>query len=145
MASSAVVDDPLLDRPQDTPPEDDVNVLELSVTLAKTKTHINAAWFQLVKSWMQARCIAGACALERGGRQQLLHLQIMLRMRLNEHHLNALKDELKALVGWRRGDGSGTYCAVKQFGPGQVYSTLNHNSHLTNARARCMLWYRTGR
>ena len=50
----------------------------------------------------------------------------MLRMHIDEHHLNALKDELKALVGWRRGDGSGTYCAVKQFGPGQVQAALNH-------------------
>ena len=44
----------------------------------------------------------------------------MLRMHIAEHDIDALKLELKTLVGWRRGDGTGTYCAIKQFAPGQA-------------------------
>ena len=38
--------------------------------------------------------------------------------------MNALRDELKTVVGWRRGDGSGVYCSVKEFAPGQSWSTM---------------------
>ena len=122
-AARVLFDDPLDDRPSppsDCPSIDDAHILELSVTLSKTKGHVHPAWLQLVADWMQLRCVSGACALERGGRQQHLHLQIMLRMRIDSKDLASLKDELKSLVGWRRGDGSGTYCSVKQFGVGQV-------------------------
>ena len=42
------------------------------------------------------------------------------RIRIDPLDVDALRDELKTLVGWRRGDGSGTYCAVKTFGIGQA-------------------------
>lgn len=98
----------------------DLHVLELSVTLSKSKGHVNPAWLQLIKNWMEERTVAGAAALERGGKQQHLHVQIMLRMHIAEQDVDALKLELKTLVGWRRGDGSGCYCSAKLFGSGQV-------------------------
>ena len=76
-ANGAIVedDDPL----QDSLPSSGVNmtsvdtmhVLELSITLSKRKGHVHPAWLQLVQNWMKERCVSGACALERGGRQQL--------------------------------------------------------------------------
>ena len=102
----------------------DLHVLELSVTLSKSKGHVNPAWLQLIKNWMEERTVAGAAALERGGKQQHLHLQIMLRMHIAEQDVDALKLELKTLVGWRRGDGSGCYCSAKLFGTGQVWPAL---------------------
>ena len=45
----------------------DLHVLELSVTLSKSKGHVNPAWLQLIKNWMEERTVAGAAALERGG------------------------------------------------------------------------------
>jgi hypothetical protein len=99
----------------------DLHVLELSVTLSKSKGHVNPAWLQLIKNWMEQRTVAGAAALERGGKQQHLHVQIMLRMHIAEQDVDALKLELKTLVGWRRGDGSGCYCSAKLFGSGQVW------------------------
>ena len=98
----------------------DLHVLELSVTLSKSKGHVNPAWLQLIKNWMEERTVAGAAALERGGKQQHLHVQVMLRMHIAEQDVDALKLELKTLVGWRRGDGSGCYCSAKLFGSGQV-------------------------
>ena len=128
-AAAALDDeDPMQDLPPGAPaPAADITtgtslltVLQLSVTLSKSKGHCNPAWLQLLRAWMQTRTLAGACALERGGRQQHLHLQCMLRMHIAEHDIDALKLELKTLVGWRRGDGTGTYCAIKQFAPGQA-------------------------
>lgn len=124
-------DDPLEDvRPQATSrapqqthvPQvnDALPLLELSVTLSKHKGHVNPAWMTLVHDWMKLRCKAGAVAAERGGKAQHLHLQIILRMHIAEMDIDALKTELKTLVGWQRGDGSGTYCQAKQFGVGQA-------------------------
>ena len=120
-------DDPLEDIPtpcravpvQASPVHPDLHVLDLSVTLSKSKGHINLAWLTLVHDWMKLRCEAGAVAQERGGKAQHLHLQIMLRMRIATMDLDALKLELKTLVGWQRGDGSGCYCSVKEFGIGE--------------------------
>ena len=109
-----------------------LHVLELSATLSKSKGHVNPAWLQLIKNWMEERTVSGAAALERGGKQQHLHLQIMLRMHIAEQDIDALKLELKTLVGWRRGDGSGCYCSIKLFGTGQVLPrahTRPHHSH----------------
>ena len=78
------------------------------------------AWLQLVQNWMQERCVAGAASLERGGKQQLLHVQMMVRIKIDPRDAEKLREEIKTLVGWRRGDGSGTYCQVKEFKPGQV-------------------------
>ena len=99
-------------------------LLELSVTLSKHKGHVLPAWLALVYSWMKLRCVAGAAALERGGKNQNLHVQIMLRMHICEQDIEALKLELKSLVGWRRGDGSGTYCSAKEFGAGQSWTMM---------------------
>ena len=74
-----------------------LHVLELSVTLSKSKGHVNPAWLQLIKNWMEKRTVSGAAALERGGKQQHLHLQIMLRMHIAEQDIDALKLELKTL------------------------------------------------
>ena len=115
-------DDPLQDSPTHTRTSatNELMYLELSVTLSKTKGHVPPAWLQLVANWMQLRCVSGAAVLERGGRQQHLHLQIVLRIRIDPLDMDALRDELKTLVGWRRGDGSGTYCSAKTFGIGQA-------------------------
>ena len=115
-------DDPLQDSPTNTrtSPTNELMYLELSVTLSKTKGHVPPAWLALVANWMRLRCVSGAAALERGGRQQHLHLQIVLRIRIDPLDVDALRDELKTLVGWRRGDGSGTYCSAKTFGIGQA-------------------------
>jgi hypothetical protein len=104
----------------------ELHLLDLSVTLSKSKGHINPAWLTLVHEWMKLRCEAGAVASERGGKAQHLHLQIMLRMRIAPMDIEQLKLELKTLVGWRRGDGSGCYCQAKQFGVGQVGNTHSH-------------------
>ena len=119
-----------------------LHVLELSVTLSKTKGHVNPAWLQLINNWMQERTVAGAAALERGGKQQHLHLQIMLRMHIAEQDVDALKLELKTLVGWRRGDGSGCYCSIKQFGTGQVRPSLTRSLYLHSEY--CSRAHRTG-
>ena len=71
-----------------------LHVLELSVTLSKSKGHVNPAWLQLIKNWMEERTVSGAAALERGGKQQHLHLQIMLRMHIAEQDIDALKLDL---------------------------------------------------
>ena len=120
-------DDPLEDVParhatptaNGSPVNQDLHLLDLSVTLSKSKGHINPAWLALVYNWMKLRCEAGAVAQERGGKAQHLHLQIMLRMRIASMDIEALKLELKTLVGWQRGDGSGCYCSAKEFGVGQ--------------------------
>jgi len=123
-------DDPLEDvRPQPTSRTQQTHIpqanealplVELSVTLSKHRGHVNPAWLTLVHDWMKLRCKAGAVAAERGGKAQHLHLQIILRMHIAEMDIDALKTELKTLVGWQRGDGSGTYCQAKQFGVGQA-------------------------
>ena len=94
------------------------------MTLSKSKGHVFPGWLKIIHDWMLLRCKAGAAALERGGKQQHLHLQIILRMHIHEQDMNALRDELKTVVGWRRGDGSGVYCSVKEFAPGQSWSTM---------------------
>ena len=104
-------------------PRQDLPLLDLSVTLSKSKGHINPAWLTLVYEWMKLRCKAGAVAAERGGKAQHLHLQIILRMCTASMDIDALKLELKTLVGWQRGDGSGCYCSAKEFGAGQEPKT----------------------
>ena len=124
-------DDPLDDVParptpattNGPPVNQELHLLDLSVTLSKSKSHINPAWLTLVHEWMKLRCEAGAVAQERGGKAQHLHLQIMLRMRIASMDIEALKLELKTLVGWQRGDGSGCYCSAKEFGAGQEPKT----------------------
>ena len=136
-ATARVVDDdPMEDIPlvRTDPPASDPNtlfpvngdlpLLDLSVTLSKQKGHVLPGWLNMVYEWMRLRCKAGAAALERGGKQQHLHVQIMLRMHVCSQDLSALRDELKALVGWRRGDGSGIYCQVKEFTPGQTWEMM---------------------
>ena len=58
--------------------------------------------------------------MERGGKQQFLHCQAVLRVRMNPSKMEALKVEIKQMVGWTRGDGSGTYIQLKEFGAAQV-------------------------
>ena len=124
-------DDPLQDtgapvRAAAPPVHQDLHLLDLSVTLSKSKGHINPAWLTLVHEWMKHRvgCVSGAAAQERGGKAQHLHLQIMLRMRIAPMDIDALKIELKSLVGWQRGDDSGCYCQAKEFGVGQASQHL---------------------
>ena len=74
---------------------------------------------------MKLRCKAGAVAAERGGKAQHLHLQIILRMCIASMDIDALKLELKTLVGWQRGDGSGCYCSAKEFGVGQAAKPIH--------------------
>ena len=124
------VDDPLNDIPRQLgcndkyTVNDNLPLLNLSVTLSKKSGHVLPAWLKLVDEWMKLRCEAGAAALERGGRQQHLHVQIMLRMHIAEQDIKMLADELKSLVGWRRGDGSGIYCQTKEFAPGQTWQMM---------------------
>ena len=71
--------------PQQTPPEDIaplLSVFEISVTLSKQKGHVPSAWLLLLEQWMDQRCEGGCAVLERGGKQENLHLQIMLRMKI---------------------------------------------------------------
>ena len=93
-------------------------VLELSLTMSKHKGHVPPVWARLLLAWMKKRdgCLAGAVSLERGGKQAFLHCQCILRMRIDPSQLEMLKAELKELMGWKRGDGSGMYCQLKEDG-----------------------------
>ena len=110
--------------------DQNTSIVELSLTLSKLKGHVNPAWATLLHQWMHARdaCLAGAVALERGGKQQNLHVQGILRMRMDPNDIEKLKNELKALIGWKRGDGSGTHMTLKQFVLAQVseYSQIQY-------------------
>ena len=78
----------------------------------------------MLYQWMKIRCEAGGAALERGGKMQHLHVQIILHMHICEQDIDALKQELKTLVGWRRGGGSGVYCQAKEFAAGQNWPMM---------------------
>ena len=98
--------------------------VELSLTLSKRQGHVPPAWASVLYNWMVASdtCTAGAVTLERGGKMQHLHCQGILRVKIDPNKIEALKAELKTLVGWRRGDGSGTFVNLKEFGAGQVFA-----------------------
>lgn len=100
----------------------------ISMTLSKKGGHVPPVWAQLVHNWMLQRCIRGSVSLERGGKKQHLHCQIMFEMRMDPKDMNALKEEIKTLVGWKRGDGSGTYCQAHVFGVGQVLCQIPRRS-----------------
>ena len=97
-------------------------VMELSLTISQSKSHVNPAWAKLMHSWMQRRdaVLQGAIALERGGRLQHLHIQGVLRMRIKPDDVENIKLELKQLLGWKRGDGSGMQLMLKELAVGQV-------------------------
>ena len=102
----------------------DLPILYLSVTLSKTKGHVLPVWLSLIYEWMKLRCLSGAAALERGGKSQHLHVQIFLSMHIAPQDIEALKKEMKSVVGWKRGDGSGVYCQAKEFECGQTVSMM---------------------
>ena len=95
--------------------------MELSLTMSKHKGHVPPAWATILHQWMQKspKCIAGCITLERGGKAQHLHCQGVLRVKMDPNFVEVLKLELKKLVGWQRGDGSGTYVQLKEFAPAQ--------------------------
>ena len=102
-----------------TPTIDGAELLEISITLSKQKGHVPPVWAKLIYEWMKKTCVRGSVSLERGGKQQNLHCQIIIAKMMLPTDILALKNEIKALVGWKRGDGSGTYIQAHVFGVGQ--------------------------
>ena len=102
-----------------TPVEGNKELMQISMTISKQKGHVPPMWAKVIFEWMKKRCERGSVSLERGGKQQNLHLQIILEMYIELEGMNVLKVEIKRLLGWKRGDGSGLYVAGHFFGVGQ--------------------------
>ena len=68
----------------------------------------------MFKNFCVAQCSAGFGSLERGNKQQHLHVQAMCRIKMagavNVKMINMVRNMIKAALGIRRGDQSG--CAV---------------------------------
>ena len=96
-----------------TPPSDDEDedeepvikpTLEISMTVSRLKHHVVMAWANAIHRWMKAKCLAGCVSLEKGGRHENLHCQIIMRLKWDPNDLDSLKKEIKVALNVRRGD-----------------------------------------
>ena len=116
---------PPRDDEQDDPLARDV---ELSITLSLAAGHVLPAWLDFFGSWMQANCVAGLAALERGKKEQHLHIQGAVRMRLrgpiDKKFCDKIKKQIKQVCGIAHGSGFRTLMDVKAFAPGQTWPMM---------------------
>lgn len=99
-------------------------VSEWSVTVAVRGNNVPESWLTRMKHYAVAKCIAGAFALEAGGRQQRLHVQGVMRLRLETTTLaiSVLKEDIKRFVPIQRG--SGGTVAVNPLQEGQTWTYM---------------------
>ena len=111
-----------------TEPEMPTNVehpiIEVSMSVVQDKKHVHPIWQRVIFSWIEAHCIAGSVSLERGGRQEMLHCQVILRLRWDLNDMDGLKKIMKEILGVRRGDGSGCRIELHPFRNGQSWVTM---------------------
>ena len=102
-------------RPRkDLEPAPDITKEELpeydfSVTIAKGKVHVPPIWLQMMLEFFEHHGIKGSLSLERGGKQEMLHIQAVITMRIliDDATLKRFKKMLKDALGVRHGDGCG--------------------------------------
>ena len=102
--------------------------VEFSVTITCKGRHIVPGWIDLYLNFMKARCLAGFGGLERGKKEEHLHIQAMMRMIMtgpvNKKLIDLIHNQIKAAIGIKRGDGSGCQVHVNAFAPGQSWTPM---------------------
>lgn len=102
--------------------------VEFSITIVVNGGHVPPGWLDAFDSWMNVRCTAGIGALERGNKEQHLHIQAAARLRVQgpvgKPTINLLRNQIKSALGVRRNDGSGCKVEIKAFAPGQQWSLM---------------------
>ena len=115
-------------RPPVDVPDPHARDVEFSVTLSLSAGHVPPGWLDAFLLWMQAMCKAGLGALERGTREQHLHIQGTIRMRVSgpvdQKLCDRLKKQIKAACGITHGSGFRTRMELKPFGPGQTWGMM---------------------
>lgn len=122
----AAMDDAGADNDEDEE-EDERSFLpmcEISMSVSRLKHHVAPAWATLLHGWMKAQCEASCLTLEKGGRHEHLHCQVILRLRWDPNDLEGLKKEIKKVLAVRRGDGSGCRIELHIFRAGQEWETM---------------------
>ena len=101
--------------------------VEFSIIIEVKGSHVYPGWLDCYMSWLTARAKAGLGSLERGKKNEHLHIQAVARVRVrcvDKSQINQLRKEIKAAIGVRHNDGSGCQVAIKAFAPGQTWSAM---------------------
>ena len=90
-----------------TPGDESLPISEWSITVVKRGTHIPAVWLRRMVEWFQFFGIAGAAAIEAGGRNGYLHLQAVGRVRMmpDEVGRKAMRQHIKNFIPVQHGSG----------------------------------------
>ena len=97
----------------------DLPLIEVSMSVSKLKLNVLPVWQKMIHRWIELNCEAGSVSLERGGRHEKLHCQVIMRLRWDPNQLDKLKAEMKEVLAVRRGDGSGCRIELHSFRDGQ--------------------------
>ena len=113
----------------DAIPEDHNLVdVEFSIVIEAKGKNCIPGWLDMFKNFCVAQCSAGFGSLERGNKEQHLHVQAMCRIKMagavNVKMINLVRNMIKAALGIRRGDVSGCSVYVKAFAPGQDWLAM---------------------
>ena len=89
--------------------------VEFSIIIEVKGSHVYPGWLDCYLSWLTARAKAGLGSLERGKKNEHLHIQAVARVRVrcvDKSQINQLRKEIKAAIGVRHNDGSGCQVAI---------------------------------
>ena len=111
-------------------PEEYINMEETdwSLTISVRGGHIPPVWFTSLAEWLEEFSPRFSISLERGGRQQHLHIQGILALPWPKDEIKELVALLKAILGVRRGDKSGCVIEVRRM---LLSTNLSRNFILT--------------
>jgi hypothetical protein len=102
--------------------------VEFSITIQCKGRHVVPGWLGLYLNFMKACCLAGFGGLERGKKEEHLHIQGMMRMivtgPVNKKLIDLIRNQIKAAIGVKRADGSGCQVYVAAFAPGQSWTPM---------------------
>jgi hypothetical protein len=85
---------------------DDHQVLDWSLTVVAKGKHCPPLWLDIIFEFFTAHGIRGSFSLERGGKNEHLHVQSIVTFKSLPELVNAIKKLLKESLGVKIGDGS---------------------------------------
>ena len=85
---------------------DALPAIDYSLTIVARGNHVKPVWLDSLNDMMVEKSTRSSMSLERGGKQENLHIQAVVTLRFPKDKMLKLKEIIKGALGVRRADGS---------------------------------------